>query len=228
LVRVIVCATLVVPVVCDAKVRLVRDSVGAGTVPLPVKVIDSGESAALSVNTNVAVLVPAALGANTTLMVQVAPAATLDKQVFVWLKSTAFVPVMATLAKISGTCPVFVTVTDCVVDALPTRLDPKPTLVVLLDTTGVPAVPVSATVCGELPALLTMVSVPVLVPAAVGVNVTEIVQLAPAARSWPLMQVVIGETMVKSPLTLRVETRSARLPVFDNVTVWAALVVATG
>jgi hypothetical protein len=46
-------------------------------------------------------------------------------------------------------------------------------------------VPLRATLCGEPVALSVMVSVPVRVPVVVGVKVTEIVQLAPAATLVP-------------------------------------------
>jgi hypothetical protein len=51
------------------------------------------------------------------------------------------------------------------------------------------AVPLKLTVCGLLLALSVMVSVPVTVPAVAEVNVTLIVQLAPAAM--PVPQVLV-------------------------------------
>ena len=57
---------------------------------------------------------------------------------------------------------------------------------------SVVAVPVSVTVCGELPALSLKVRTPVRVPATVGVNVTVARQLAPAARVLGL----IGQLVV--------------------------------
>ncbi len=47
---------------------------------------------------------------------------------------------------------------------------------------GETPVPVKATTCGAVEALSLAVSVPVRVPVAVGVNLTLMVQLAPAAR----------------------------------------------
>jgi len=140
-VSVMACAALVEPVACEAKVRLVGASVTAGATPLPVNVIVSGESAALSVRVIAAVLAPTADGVKPTMIVQLAPAATLGVQVFVSVKSEALAPPIAILEKMSGTGPVFVTVTDWPVAALPTRLLPNPTLLELMETTGVPAVP---------------------------------------------------------------------------------------
>ena len=52
-------------------------------------------------------------------------------------------------------------------------------------------VPLSVTTCGELAALSTTLTVPMHVPAAVGVKLTKIVQLAPAASVIP--QVLVSE-----------------------------------
>ena len=66
-------------------------------------------------------------------------------------------------------------------------------------------------------------SVPVLMPAAVGVKVTLIVQLAAAARE--LRQLVVS---AKSPLALTAAMPSAVLPELVSVTASGALVVPTG
>jgi hypothetical protein len=67
-----------------------------------------------------------------------------------------------------------------------------------------------------------MLSVPVLVPAATGVKVTEMVQSAPALK-------VVGQVLVweKSPLDVMPEIVSETLPVLVSVTVWAWLLVPT-
>jgi hypothetical protein len=62
---------------------------------------------ALSVMVRVPVLVPLAVGSNTTLMLQEAPAATLELQVLVWEKS----PLMLTSVMASVALPVLVRVT---------------------------------------------------------------------------------------------------------------------
>ena len=93
---------------------------------------------------------------------------------------------------------------------------------VVLRLTAVP-VPDKETVW-VLPAALLLlsvtVSVPVRVPDAAGLNVTVIVQLAPAAR---------GETQVlvwaKSPVAAMLLMVSGEVPVLESVTVWPALVV---
>src|SRR5437660_12620838 len=70
----------------------------------PDKATLSGLSAALYVIVSVPVRFPPAAGANVTLMVQLAPAATLLPQVLVWAKSLLAVM----LVMLSGACPSFV------------------------------------------------------------------------------------------------------------------------
>lgn len=80
--------------------------------------------------------------------------------------------------------------------------------------------PLSATVCGEPLALSVIASAPVRLPAAVGVKVTEMVQLALAVTLVP--QVFVW---AKSPdATIDVMTRAA-VPELVSVTVCAALVI---
>ena len=81
-------------------------------------------------------------------------------------------------------------------------------------------VPLRATLCGLPAALSEMLMVPVLVPAAVGLKVTEIVQLAPALTVVP--QVLVWE---KSPLAVMPEMVSEALPVLVRMTVCAVLVL---
>lgn len=80
--------------------------------------------------------------------------------------------------------------------------------------------PVSDTVCGDPLALSVMVSVPARDPPAVGVNVTEIVQFAPAATLAP--QVLVS---AKSPEAAIDVIFNAAAPLLVSVTVSAALVV---
>ena len=83
--------------------------------------------------------------------------------------------------------------------------------------------PLSDTVCGELPALSVIATVPVRVPAAVGVKVTGIVQFAPAATLAPHVWVC-----AKSPdAVIEVTVRTA-VPELVSVTIWATLVVPSG
>ena len=81
-------------------------------------------------------------------------------------------------------------------------------------------VPLRLTVCGLLLALSVSLSVPVRFPVAVGVKVTLIVQLAPAATEPP--QVLVSE---KSPLVVIVRGVRAPAPVLVSVSVCAGLEV---
>src|SRR5579863_5638864 len=125
---------------------------------------------------------PEAVGVKTTEIAQLAPAATLLPQVFVWLKS----PLAAMLAIESAAVPVLVSVTTCAALDVPTFWLPKLRLVGLKLIPGVAVpVPVSPTVCGLPVALSVTVMAPERVPAAVGLKTTEIAQLAPEATLLP-------------------------------------------
>ena len=86
--------------------------------------------------------------------------------------------------------------------------------------TGMLAAPLKLTVCGLPAALSATVSVPVRVPEVVGINVTLMVQLAPAATELPQLLV-----WAKSPLALMAVILRAALPELLSVTVCGALVV---
>src|SRR5436305_14313851 len=125
---------------------------------------------------------PAAVGVNVTEIVQLPPAATLDPQVLVWAKSPLFVPVIAILVMLSAALRGLFNVMVWAALVVATfwlanvRLDGES------DTcaTAVP-VPLNPAVCGDPVALSVMLTAALRAPAAVGVNVTEIVQLPPAA-----------------------------------------------
>ena len=87
--------------------------------------------------------------------------------------------------------------------------------------------PVSATVCGLPPALLTTDSVPVRAPEAVGVKVTSMVQFAPAANVAGLVGQAFAPELVaaKSPEAPNELMVKAAVPVFVSVTVIGVLVV---
>lgn len=114
------------------------------------------------------------------------PVDTEAPQLFVWLKS----PVATMLLTVRVAVPVFVNVTDWGELLLPIKVPPKlrldpPSLgkaVAESITAGATPTPVKLTLCG-LPAALSAIARTFdRVPSCVGVNVTLIVQLAPAAR----------------------------------------------
>jgi hypothetical protein len=172
----------------------------------------------LSVSVTVLVKVPYAVGLNVTVMVQVAPAARLVPHVVFLVNEGS--PAMATEPRPTAAPPVFETVTLLLglspivpenVSVEVDRLNAPGELLTLL-------VPLRETFCAPLERLI--VSVPVRVPAAVGENVTVIVQLFPAAIDD--VQVVVA---AKSPLVVTPLFVTAAVPLFLTVTVMPALVV---
>jgi hypothetical protein len=90
-----------------AKVKEAGERLTTGPVPVPVRLTVCVAGLALSVMVKAPVLVPRAVGLKVTLMVQLALAATLEPQVFVWEKS----PLAAMLLMLSVPLPVFLSVT---------------------------------------------------------------------------------------------------------------------
>jgi hypothetical protein len=91
-----------------------------GAVPVPVRLTVCGLPAALSEMLTAAVRVPAAVGVNVTLIVQLPLAATELPQVFVSAKSPALVPVMLMLVMLKLALPVLLRVTFCAALVTPT------------------------------------------------------------------------------------------------------------
>ena len=95
------------PRACAGKFKEVGVRLTTGSVPVPVSLMVWVAGLALSVMVTVPVLVPAVVGLKVTLMVQLAPGATLEPQVLVWEKSPlALMPLM-----LSVPLPVFLSVT---------------------------------------------------------------------------------------------------------------------
>ena len=151
-------------------------------VPVPDRLAARGLPGALSEMDKVPVRVPSAVGVKVTEIAQLAPAPKVlgdNGQVEVCAKS----PEVETPQIVSGTVWVFFRVTLF------------PVLVVLITwlakvrpagdkLTGAVPSPLSCAVCGEFVALSSTVSVPVLAPRAVGLKVTEIVQLSFGANAF--------------------------------------------
>jgi hypothetical protein len=130
-----------------------------------------------------AVRFPVAVGVNVTVIVQLAPAAILLPQVLVSAKSPAFVPVMLIAVKFNWAVSIFVKVTVFGGLVVPTGTFPKARDFVD-KLTKVP-VPLRATACGLAGSESLMASTAFLKFFAVGVNVTEIVQLALGGNDAP-------------------------------------------
>jgi hypothetical protein len=150
------------------------------SVPVPERLTVCGLVFALSVMVRVPVRVPRAVGVNVTEIAQLAPAPNVledNGQVEVCAKS----PEVETPQIVSGTVWLFFRVT-----LFPVLVELIPWLAKVRlagdRLTGAVPVPLNCAVCGEFEALSLTVSVPVRAPRAVGVKVTEIVQLSFAAN----------------------------------------------
>ncbi len=157
-------------------------------------------------------------------MLQLAPAATELPQVSVSAKS----PLAEILVIVKVAEPVLVSVTVCAALVVPTVWLAKASEVAerLAVVAGAVPVPVRVTDCGLSEALSVMLRVPVRVPEAVGVKVTLMLQLAPAATELPQVLVCVKSPLFV-PVTAMLVRLSEALPVFESVTDCAALVVPT-
>jgi hypothetical protein len=189
--------------------------------PVPVRLEVCGLLLALSATFNFPVLVPVAVGLNTTLMVQLVLAARLPPQVVVvTLKS----PVVEITMLSSVTLWLFLSVNVFGRLVVPTVWAAYVALEGV-NVTGATPVPDSGTVCGLFEALSVIVMLPVRNPGCVGVNVTLIMQFAPTASVLPQGFVLVAGA--KSPLTAMLLMFSVALPVFVIVTLLALLFTPT-
>jgi hypothetical protein len=189
--------------------------------PPPLKVTAWGEPLALSVIINDPVRLPATVGVKITEIMQAVPTATFVPQVFVWAKS----PDAAIDVMVSGAVPELFSVTICAALLVLSVCKAKVRLVgerVTAGAAGATPEPLSATICGELLTLSVIVSDPVRVPAAVGVNITEIEQVALTASELP--QVSLS---AKSPVAMMEAMESAALPELVSVMLCRGLELST-
>jgi hypothetical protein len=201
--------------------------------PVPLSATICGLPVALSAMFNVAVRAPAACGVNITLIVQLAPAANVPVALHPELdegsgtpKSPASSPLTVKPVKFTGPVLVFVTVTLSGALEVVRACDPNARLVGVTVTVAVPGVPVpvSVTVCGLAVPVSVNVIAPVRVPVAVGLNVIENTH---GFASTPILGHCARVAPAKSPLVTILLKNSGKLPLFDTVTVCAALVVPT-
>jgi len=181
-----------------------------GAVPVPERVTGCGEPDALSVTVSVALKLAADTGVKVTEIVQLAPAASELPHVLVWAKLAGFVPPIAMPVIVNAALPLLVSVTAVGALVAPVVSLAKATEAgasVATGAGGTVPVPVSAVVRGEPLALSVTVSVALKLAADAGLKVTEIVQLAPAARELP--QVLVWAKLVElaPPMVI---------PVIDN------------
>ncbi len=189
-----------------------------GTAPVPLSETLCGLPAASSLIVIEPLRAPVAVGRNVTLTVQLVPAASELPQLFDWAKS----PDAAIEVMLNAALPVLLSVTLWALLLVPTFWVPKLSDVGLTLAAGAVPVPLNETLCGLPAASSVIVTEPMRVPVAVGVKLTLMVQLAPAAIDVP--QLLLCE---KSPPTTMEEMFSVALPVLLSVTLCAALAVPT-
>src|ERR1035437_10222364 len=163
---------------------------------------------------------PTTVGVKVTWMVQLAPPASDEPQLLAWPKS----PVAAIPVNVSAAPPVFTSVSIWMALVVPRVWLAKGSAAGLSEIAAGTAspIPVRLSNCGELAALSEKLMVPVRAPGAVGLKVTEMVQLAPAATGEP--QVL---ARAKSPVAAIVDTVSAAVPLLVSVTFTTGLIVPT-
>jgi len=232
LVSVIVIGALVVVSGWLPKPRLVGANPMPGAVPFPLSATVCGLLPALSATDSVPVRILEAVGVKVTLMEQLAPAAKvagLVGQAFAPVLVAAKSPEAAKELIVKAAVPVLVNVTVIGALVVASSWLPKSRLVGANPTAGAVPFPLSGTVCGLPPALSATDSVPVRAPEAVGVKVTLMEQLAPAAKVAGLVGHAFAPVLVaaKSPEAANELMVKAAVPVLVKVTVIGALVVAS-
>jgi len=191
-----------------------------GAEPVPVRFTACGLFAALSLNVNVPVREPVAVGEKMSPTVHVAPAAMLVPQL---LDAIAKSPLGAMLENASALFLWFVRVTDLAALAFPTATVPKFRLATE-SVTGVVPAPVKEAVRGPRLAESVTTSVPVSAPTIVGLKSMRMVQLAPPAKVAGLSGQV-PPACANSPLTTMLLIVSGTVWTFFSVSVFVALIV---
>src|SRR5205823_75698 len=129
---------------------------------------------------------------------------------------------------VKAAAPVFVSVTVIGALVVASSWMPESRVVGANPTPGAVPFPLRENICGLPPALSVSDSVPVRAPEAVGVKVTLMVQVPPAAKVAGLVGQALAPVLVaaKSPEGANELIVKAAAPVFVSVTVIGALVVA--
>ena len=167
------------------------ERLAVAAVPVPVRFTVCGLPAALSKMLTVAVRVPAAVGVNVMLIVQLPPAATELPQVVVSGKSPGSSPVTTKLVMPKMVLPLFVKLTVCAGLLVPTSWLLNVRFEGETPTPGAVPVPVRLSVWGLLAALSVNATEAPRVPVAVGANETVSVHCAEAVREEPQLLVKV-------------------------------------
>jgi hypothetical protein len=222
LLRVTICRSLVLPTTVAGKASEVTLNPSApGATPVPVIETSCGVPVALSAIDSEAGSDPATVGLNSTEIVQLAAAASDVVQVVAdFIYEVAPVPVNPIVPNVTADTLVFFTVTTCAAVVEPTVVEANVSAVGATVTVRAAAtpVPVMATSCGVPVALSAMDNDAGSDPATVGLNSTEIVQLAAAASD--VVQVVADFIYEVAPVPVNpiVPSVTADTLVFFTVT----------
>ena len=202
---------------------MLGESPTAEVVPVPVKLtfcMLPGTLPLSSVTTSVALRLPAAAGLKVTLIEQLALAASVLPQVLAdSAKSEALAPVTPRLAMFKVAFPVLFKMTAKGALVVVTGWFPKAKLLGERPATAAALVPVPVRlmICWLSLALSATITEAVRVPAELGVNVTVMAQLLPAATE--ALQVVVSEKSPGlAPAKAILEMLSPALPVLARVT----------
>ena len=200
-----------------------------GPLPVPVRLTDCWLPAVLlllSVMVRVAVRIPAAVGENATLIVQLPLAARELPHVLVWVKSPGLDPENPTPVIDNAWFPVLFKVTVWAALVEPRFWPLKVKLVVATPARGALPVPVRLTACGLLGALSVIVTEAVRVPGAVGAKVTLTVHVPPGPTE--LLQVLVAaKSPPFAPVARMLLIFKVAFPLLVRVTACAALVDPT-
>src|SRR5215469_13081597 len=172
--------------------------------PTPESETTCGLLVAESTKPRLAMRVPAPLGLNTMLAVQVPEMARVAPQFVLEIaKSDAFAPVTEMLLIVMDAPAAFVRVTDCDGLLAPTEVDGNVRLAGDADAVdvGTTPAPESETTCGLLVAESTKPRLAVRVPAALGLNMMLAVQVPEMARLAPQVVLEIAKSDAFAPVT---------------------------
>src|SRR5438034_966192 len=206
------------------KSRLVGANPTPGAVPFPLRENICGLPPASSASDSVPVRAPEAVGVKVTLMVQFAPAAKvagLVGQALAPVLVAAKSPEAANELIVKAAVPVFVSVTVIGALVVASGCPPRRTPDLANPTPGAVPFPLRENICGLPPASSASDSVPVRAPEAVGVKVTLMVQVPPAAKVAGLVGQALAPVLVaaKSPEAANELIVKAAAPVLDRKSV---------
>jgi hypothetical protein len=189
-----------------------------GAVAVPFNAIRVGEFGVSLVTVTLPESVPAADGANCTLKLVLAPAASvvgIARPLIVYP-----VPEITAWLIVAAEVPALESVIVCV-PLLPTATLPKFKVDGLAVSDGCTPVPVAEITLGEFVALLTTETVPFTAPTTVGANTTESTVVCPAVS---VIGVAIPFALNPAPTTATLEIVTLPVPEFVTVTVFVLLV----